>query len=251
VAIQNCNDLFALQVKGANQIMPLADLNDRTFELVSEGLIVQSQFQAVRCGIETKPAIPRAAREKIIWRTRALDQPTTVITAGPIVEFCFESAESAPVFCLERKKIKADGETLVIQTGKRSDGAIAIPAQSSGTVFINSVEIQYAVNKWCVREFHWRTVAEDVSAIGAERKKGGEIIGAGAERSGRGEEDDAAPEWIHGIRFAGMGRKAKKKRSSGALLSADDAIGFRIAARKTVETVARVLEGVHPAEAGC
>jgi hypothetical protein len=48
-----------------------------------------------------------------------------------------------------------------------------------------------------------------------------------------------------------MGRKAKKKRSSGALLSADDAIGFRIAARKTVETVARVLEGVHPAEAGC
>ena len=115
------------------------------------------------------------------------------------------------MFRLERKEIEADGKALVFQTRQRSDGAIAI--RSSGTVFIISVEIEHAVNKWGVREFHWRAFAEGVSAIGAERKKGDEVISAGAEGSGCGHEDEAAPERIHGIRFAGIEWNAKKKKT--------------------------------------
>jgi len=47
-------------------------------------------------------------------------------------------------------------------------------------VFINSVEIQHAVNKGRMREFHWRAVAEEVYGIGAEWEKGEDIIGVGA-----------------------------------------------------------------------
>jgi len=99
------------------------------------------------------------------------------------------------MFRLERKKIEADGKTLVIQTGDRGDGAIA--SRSPRTVvssadvkwFINAVEIQDAVNKWRVRQFHWRALVGHVSGIGAERKKGDEIIGVGAGGSGCGQED--------------------------------------------------------------
>src|SRR6267154_2012773 len=175
--------------------MPFAEANDCALELVPELLIVQSNFQTVGSRIEPKPAIPRAAREEIIWRIPALDQPTTVIAAGPIVEFCFESAEYPAMFRLERKKIEADGKTVVIQTGDRGDGAIA--SRSPRTVvssadvkwFINAVEIQDAVNKWRVRQFHWRALVGHVSGIGAERKKGDEIIGVGAGGSGCGHED--------------------------------------------------------------
>ena len=207
--------------------MPFAKANRCVLELVSEGLIVQCDFQTVGTRIEPEPAIPRAAREEIIWRTPALDQPTAVIAAGPIVEFCFESAEYPAMFRLERKKIEADGKAVIIQTGDRSDGAIA--SRSPRTVvssadvkwFINAVEIQDAVNKWRVREFHWRALVDHVSGIGAERKKGDENIGVGAGGSSRGHENEAAPERIHGIRFARTGRNAKKKKGSGTLLCAN------------------------------
>ena len=99
------------------------------------------------------------------------------------------------MFCLERKKIEADGKTLVIQIGDRGDGAIV--SRSFCTVvssvdvkwFINVVEIQDVVNKWRVRQFHWRALVGHVSGIGAERKKGDEIIGVGAGGSGCGHED--------------------------------------------------------------
>jgi hypothetical protein len=57
-----------------------------------------------------------------------------------------------------------------------------------------------------------RAIAEHVSAIEAERKKGDEIVGVGAGGSGNGHEDEATPERIHVIRFAGMGKNAKKKK---------------------------------------
>ena len=123
--------------------MPFAEANDCALELVPELLIVQSNFQTVGSRIEPEPAIPRAAREEIIWRTPALDQPTTVIAAGPIVEFCFESAEYPAMFRLERKKIEADGKTVVIQTGDRSDGAIA--SRSPRTV-VSSTDVKWFIN---------------------------------------------------------------------------------------------------------
>jgi hypothetical protein len=57
---------------------------------------------------------------------------------------------------------------------------------------------------------------DHVYGAGVEREKGDEIVGVGAGVSSCGKEEKAAPERIHGIRFAGMGRKAKKKKGLAA-----------------------------------